>query len=226
MKVAIVSQNGLSEINKIKKLGFKIVKKDPDIVISIGGDGTILISERLYPSIPKLAIKTSKTCRKCQYTPLQLKILLEKVKKGDYNIYEENKLEARFNDTRLLALNEIQLHNKKPTVALRFSIKAGAIKESNVIGDGLIIATPFGSTGYYKSVVGKTFKKGIGVAFNNAHNLNKKGFVVDEKTKINVKILREQGWLIRDNDEIFIDLKPGDTFKVYTSKEKAKFIEI
>jgi NAD kinase len=56
--------------------------------------------------------------------------------------------------------------------------------------------------------------------------LNKKGFVVDEKAKINVKILREEGWLIRDNDESFIDLKPGDAFKVYTSKEKAKFIYI
>jgi len=226
MKVAIVSQNNDDLIKKIKSFGFDIVKSDPDIVISIGGDGTVLLSERLYPSVPKLAIKTSSTCRKCQYTPQQLKEILELIKSNDFEIAEESKIEARFKGKRILALNEVQLHNKKPIVAIRFSVEANGFKQENVIGDGIIIATPFGSTGYYKSITGKSFSRGIGIAFNNAHNLNAKGVVLSEKAKIKVKLLREEAWLLRDNDESFIDLEEGDSFRVAIAREKAKFIKI
>jgi NAD+ kinase len=226
MKFAIVSQNNHSIINKLKSMKLKIVKDDPDIVISIGGDGTILLSERLYPSIPKLVIKTSNTCRKCQYKPNQIKPILRVVMEGKYKIKEEKKIEAIFKGIRITALNEIQLHNKKPTVALRFSVRSNGFEQNNIIGDGLIIATPFGSTAYYNSITGKTFNKGIGLAFNNPHNINTKGVVLDEKAKINVKVLRESGWLIRDNDDKFIDINEGESFKAFISKEVAKFIKI
>ncbi|MBU5689273.1 MAG: NAD(+)/NADH kinase [Candidatus Aenigmarchaeota archaeon] len=225
MKVAIVSQNNYKLIKQIKSAGLRIVKVQPDIVISIGGDGTILLSERLYPSVPKLAIKTSSTCRKCQYMPGHLKVALELIKKGKYRIVEEKKIEAKFKNHRLIALNEIQLHNKKPTVAIRFSVQANGFKQDNVIGDGLIVSTPFGSTGYYMSITGKKFKKGIGLAFNNPHNIKTKGIVLDENKKINIKLLREEAWLIRDNDDNFLSLKKNDRFKVFVSKEKAHFIK-
>ncbi|MCS7134898.1 MAG: hypothetical protein NZ893_00460 [Candidatus Aenigmarchaeota archaeon] len=226
MNVAIVAQNNINLVRKIKSLGFKIVEENPEMIISIGGDGTILLSERLYPSVPKLVLKTSSTCRKCEYTINQLKTILDLIKQGKYVIEEEKKVEARFKKQKILALNEIQLHNKKPTVALRFSVTADTLKQENVIGDGLIIASPFGSTGYYMSVVGKSFRKGIGIAFNNPHNIRLKGFVLKENVKIVVRVLREEGWLIRDNDENFIDLYPGDKFKVFLSKERAKFIKV
>jgi len=38
-----------------------------------------------------------------------------------------------------------------------------------VIGDGLLVATPFGSSGYYRSISGGVFETGLGVAFNNVH---------------------------------------------------------
>lgn len=38
-----------------------------------------------------------------------------------------------------------------------------------LIGDGVLVATPFGSTGYYRSITGGTFSSGLGVAFNNVH---------------------------------------------------------
>ena len=226
MKVALVSQNSYSIIKQLKSMKVKLVKEDPDVVISIGGDGTILLSERLYPGIPKLVIKTSSTCRRCQYRPEQLRYILKLVMEGKYKIKEEKKVEARFKDIRLIGLNEVQLHNKKPTVALRFSVKADGFEQKNVIGDGLIIATPFGSTGYYSSITGKSFKKGIGLAFNNPYNIKLKGIVLKENVKITVKVLREEGWLIRDNDENFVDIKKGEKFKACISKERAKFIEI
>jgi len=38
-----------------------------------------------------------------------------------------------------------------------------------LIGDGALLATPFGSTGYYESISGGTFTTGYGLAFNSVH---------------------------------------------------------
>jgi len=224
MRFAIVNPNGI-DINKtLKKEGIKIVKKNPDFVICVGGDGTILLSERLYPSIPKLATKASKICEKCEYTPSQLKAALKLIKEGKYKIKEEKKLEAKFKNKKLVALNEIQIHNKDPSVALRFSLHVNGKVYRNLIGDGVIIATPYGATGYYKSAGGKKFKSGIGIVLNNLHSEGKKNVIVNENSKIVVKVEREEAWLIRDNDKNFIKLKPGDKVYINLSKEKAKFL--
>lgn len=214
-----------SNLRKIISKYFKIVKNNPDFVISIGGDGTILISERLYPSIPKLTIKTSQICRKCDYSPKIIKKVLEKIIRNEYNIKEEMKIEAVFKQKKLTALNEIQIHNQNPIVAIRFDLYADRIYK-NVIGDGVVIATPFGSTGYFKSISGIKFKKGIGIAFNNSHNLAKKYVIFDENKKIKVKLNRERGFLIRDNDNKFIKINEGESFFVKKSKEKALFINL
>lgn len=226
MKVAVVSQNDRKIIEKLlKKHKFRIVKKNPDVVICSGGDGTILISERLYPSVPKLAIKTSKICRKCDYSPAQLEGILELLKEKKYKIIEEKKIKAEFKGKELVALNEIQVRHISPTVALRFSIFVDGKSYENLIGDGVIVATPFGSTGYYKSAGGKEFKKGIGIVFNNLYSSGKKSLVVSEKSKIRVKVERDRGLLIRDNDEKFVELKAGDEVTISLAKDEAKFLE-
>lgn len=225
MKAAVVNINGNKDIEKTIKKEVDIVKKNPDFVISVGGDGTLLLSERLYPSVPKLAIKTSRICRKCDYTPSQIIAVLRMMKEGKYKIKEESKIEAKFKNKKIVALNEIQIHNKNPSVALRFSVEINKKKYKNLIGDGVIVATPFGSTAYYKSAGGRPFKKGIGIVFNNLYSGKRRSFVTNEKSKIIITVERNEGWLIRDNDDKFFDLKKGDKIIVTSAKDKAKFIK-
>ncbi|MBU5689661.1 MAG: hypothetical protein QXM68_00940 [Candidatus Aenigmatarchaeota archaeon] len=223
MKVAIVESGRNLEMKKIISKYFKIVKNDPDFVISIGGDGTILASERLYPSIPKLTIKTSQICRKCDYSPNRLEIILKMLNDGKYELKKEMKLEAKFKGKRIIALNEIQLHNENPTVAIRFDVYADKMYR-NVIGDGVIVSTPFGSTGYFKSITGKSFKKGIGIAFNNSYNFPRKPIIIDEKSKIKIKLNRESGLLLRDNDQNFVRVKENQKIYIKKARKPAFFV--
>lgn len=227
-RIAIVSKFETKEIEgTIKKFGFDIVRKDPDFVLCYGGDGTILRSERFFPEIPKIVIKKgSSVCRKCDYTLDYLKTILERIIKGRYKIIEESKLVAKSKNKKLVGLNEIQLHNKIPTRAIRFFLKVNGRKIDSLLGDGVIVSTPFGSTAYYSSTEGKPFKKGIGISFNNLHKRKIKSFVVPENSRIEVRIKRGPAWIIADNYEKFIGVDRGDKVLIQKAEEEARFVEI
>jgi NAD+ kinase len=230
MKVAICSRIKRKKLRKILlKFGFKVMNRNPDFVLCYGGDGTVLFSERKFPSIPKLVVKdvkTSRVCRKYDIPSTKIESALQKIKSKKYEIIEEMKLEANFKGKKLTALNEVQVHNKLPTRAIRFSLKVNGKFFDNLIGDGVIVATPFGSTAYYSSVGGRKFEKGIGIAFNNLYSKKIKSFVVSENSKVIVKIKRGPALLIVDNYEKFIQLKEGDKVVIRKSEEKARFIDV
>ena len=63
-KVLIVSRRDSLDVKKnLATAGFELVKKNPDFIICYGGDGTVLFSERKFPGVPKLIIKSSRACR-------------------------------------------------------------------------------------------------------------------------------------------------------------------
>jgi len=224
-KVLVVFRRDPSEIRKVLAAeGFELVEKDPDFVICYGGDGTVLFSERKFPGVPKLIIKTSRACRMYDYKLNDLRGLLSRIKVGDYQIHAEMKLETVAKDERLVGLNEIQVHLKLPIYAVRFSISVDGREYDEVIGDGVIVATTFGSTAYYKATGGKSFKKGIGISFNNVHNKKAKSFVVPEDSVVKLTVTRGPAWLLADNNEKFVDLDAGDSVKIRKSDGAANFI--
>lgn len=226
MKVAICSV----EKEKIKKIivkhKFQVVNKNPDFVLCYGGDGTVLYGERLYPTIPKLLIKTTEKCRSYDYPSKSTDSLLEQIKNGEYIVVEEMKLTASYKNKRLTALNEIQVHTKLPVRAIRFSVAADGKKFENLVGDGVIVATPFGSTGYYYATGGRPFKEGIGISFNNLHSEKIPSHVLPENSKIKIKLSRDSAILLSDNNPKYFNLDEGDEIIIQKSDEKARFILI
>ena len=219
----------MHNVQKLKRLlkeyGFSTVDKNPDFVLVYGGDGSVLHAERQFPSIPKLLIKRTELCRKCDYTFESLKSILPKIRADNFKIRREMKLEANFKNKRVTALNEIQLHTKLPIRAVRFSLSANGKEFENLIGDGVIVSTPFGSSAYYSSAGGKKFSKGIGICPNNLHNKKINSFIVPDNSKIEIKITRDNAWFAVDNNENLISVRANDAIIIKKSKEVAKFLE-
>jgi len=224
-KVKVVFRLDPSTVKKIlTSEGFEVVDKDPDFVVCYGGDGTVLFGERKYPEVPKLILKTSKVCRPYDYDPNKLRKYLKNIKNQDYQIYSEMKLETTTKGKKLVGLNEIQIHLKLPIYAVRFSFSVNGKECDELIGDGVIVSTPFGATGYYKATGGKIFDKGIGISFNNLHNKNEQSLVVSEDSIVKLTVTRGPAWLLADNNEDFIELDAGDSVKIHKSKSMANFI--
>jgi NAD+ kinase len=226
-KVLVVSRQDTSKIESVLVAeGFKVVEGNPDFVLCYGGDGTVLFSERKFPEVPKLIIKTSRLCRKCDHAPDDLKNILSKIKEGDYCLHKKMKLETEAKGIKLVGLNEIQIHPKLPIHAVRFSLSVDGKEYNDLIGDGVIVATAFGSTGYYKATGGKAFTEGIGVSFNNLHNRNIKSFVVPEDSLVKLTVSRGQAWLLADNNDSLIELRTNDTVTIRKSESVANFIYV
>jgi len=225
--VLVVSLHDTAEIEAtLASEGFTIVKQNPDFIVCFGGDGTVLFSERTYPEIPKLIIKTSRVCRKCDYTPDKLGSLLSNIKKGNYCLNKKMKLETEAKSKKLVGLNDIQVHLKLPIYAVRFSLSVDGKEYEELIGDGVVVATAFGSTAYYKATGGKSFEKGIGISFNNLHNMDLESFVVPEDSVVNITVTRGPAWLLADNNEDFIELGAGDAAVIRRSESIANFIYV
>jgi NAD+ kinase len=225
MKIAIFSKKPFEEIlkEKVEKHGFKYSDTKPDIVLSIGGDGTYLRAERKYPKKPVLIIKDSSICRKCETDKFDE--ALEKLQKEKYKIKENMELETKIRRRKMTCVNEFSVRNRYATTALRFYVWINDKRTDEIIGDGVVICTPFGSTGYYSSLGGKNFKKGIGVGFNNP-TIKMEHLVVPENSKIKVKIIRGDAVFNSDNDPKVILLKKNEMIKIRKSKETTKIVDI
>jgi NAD kinase len=225
----------------------EIVAENPDAVISYGGDGTILHSEQRYPGVPKLCVRDCDSCVRCsgnvffksdparqagnQLCPSCFFEVLDGILAGKYKIKEEMKLTGtslsggrRFD---VEALNEIQLHNQNPLHAIRFDLFLnGKEYVTNVISDGVIVSTPYGSTGYFRSVSGgRSFDGGIGIVLNNP-TIPRPPLIVKgdlEHFEVRGKVLRRNGLLVADNLPQFVELDAGDEFIIRKSKNVARF---
>ncbi|MBL7100712.1 MAG: NAD(+)/NADH kinase [Nanoarchaeota archaeon] len=224
MKVVVVGYRKNyfeKEIKREKKL--KLVKISPDVVVAFGGEGTFLYSEMIYPEIPKVFVRHPSKCRKCKkhnYGKI-IKALVE----NRFKVVKLLKIQCSVNGKRLIGLNEINIHYKPPC-AMRFDVhinKKLIAKES--IGDGLIVSTPYGSSGYFFSIAKKTFNKGLGIAFNNPVK-RIKGRIVPENSIIKVKVARGPGMVCVDCDKKIIPLKTGDIVKIQKHSRFARVLKL
>jgi len=228
MRVAVVGKERRVIEKQLAKFYLTLDKKRPQVVISYGGDGTALYAERKYPGVPRLMIKHSSICVKCSVHGVHdVSAALRALANKKFKVLEEIKVEGAVNGrqtTKLVGLNEICVHNVVPR-AIRLQVAVNKkILADNVLGDGLVVATPYGSTGYFYSVTRKKFSRGLGIAFNNCVQRLKHA-VVGEGSVVKIKVLRGPGIMCADNcHNRLVSLKTGDVVTIKKSKQKARII--
>lgn len=209
MKVAVVSHRENNIAETLRRFGHKVTGWNPELVVAYGGDGTFLESERKFPNIPKVFIYGSATCTTCCVNEFD-KILQDI---SALKFKEEMKLEAEINGKRISALNEINIHYSPPR-ALRFDVRVnGKLVAENVIGDGVVAATPFGASAYFHSITRKKFTKGIGIAFNNPTK-RIRTIIAKDNSEIEIAVKREKGIVAWDDSMKTIPIKEGNVIRI------------
>ena len=222
MRVAIFGHNKAAAKELVEKAGFTVAEDNLDFVVSYGGDGTLMKSEATYPGIPKIVLKDSAICKVCSVFPNE--VVLEKIRAGSYEIKNLMKLAATVGDTTIVGMNDITIHNGDPRHGMRYKLWTNERQIGDIIiGDGIVAATPFGSTAYYRSITDSFFETGIGLAFNNSTE-QVDHVVLDDSKVITLEITRGPAVAYADNQEGVIQLKEGDKVVIRKSDTIAQWV--
>ncbi len=139
----------------LRSQGIAISGKKPQLIVTVGGDGTVLFSKRYY-GIPFFAIGSG-TSFICQADFSNWQPRLQRALRS-WKLDRRLTLDCYLNGKKLPpALNEIGVRNPEPRV-LSMHLRIGR-KHFAFRADGLLFSTPTGSPAYCYSCGGKQMKK-------------------------------------------------------------------
>ncbi len=123
-----------------------------DYLITVGGDGTILHTMQRCTK-PVFGVNAGAVGFLAEVDPPMVEEGLQRVLAGHFTIEERPKLGAWLDDVRLSdALNEVTLQTSRIAKLIRFEVRVDGEVLDIFRGDGFIVSTPTGSTGYAMSV--------------------------------------------------------------------------
>jgi len=208
-----------------------------DVLISIGGDGTMLRSVTFvkHYNIPIVGINTGRLGFLATIQTHSIEKAINDIFNGDYKISERSllsiKTEPAYDELQTLnfALNEIAISRKNTTSMITVETTLDDEYLTSYWADGLIIATPTGSTGYSLSCGGPV----IMPETNNLvltpiapHNLNARPLVISNDTKIKLQVSgREEHYLVSLDSRI-ATLEKDTTVYIEKAPFKIKMIEL
>lgn len=199
--------------------GFSIVENAPDLIMSYGGDGTFMRAEAAFPGVPKLILKGSRICNFCM--PFSNDELLRRIAGSAFTKKTLMKLDVTVGAKTLTAVNDVVVHNADPRHAIRYRLSVeGKAIGGEIIGDGIVVATPLGATGYYRSITDSVFEVGIGIAFNNSMEQSDH-LIVREESAIEAAILRGPAMVYVDNQAMSLAMEDGDRVSITRSSQCA-----
>tara|TARA_B100000282_G_C31650067_1_gene452577 strand:- start:97 stop:960 length:864 start_codon:yes stop_codon:yes gene_type:complete len=142
--------------DKAKYLSHKEFSENIDLLVVFGGDGTLLNSARQYLEyeIPILGINMGNVGFLTDIKVENFHISMQEILDGSYQVEERNLVSANFNDNHLYGLNEVVVHSGAYAQLMRYRLNVNDKVVYEQRSDGLIIATPTGSTAYSLSAGG------------------------------------------------------------------------
>ena len=170
-----------------------------DLAIAIGGDGTMLYAGQLAcaADIPLLGINRGRLGFLADVTPEEMCDSVDHVIAGNYRTDVRLLLDARFirpgeTDISVIAVNDVVLQRRESGRMLDFVTRIGDQYVNTHAGDGLIVATPTGSTAYALSCGGPIIEpqlNAIVVVPVAPHTLSVRPIVIPADHKIELRLL-------------------------------------
>jgi NAD+ kinase len=170
---------------------------DADMVISLGGDGTFLSAASKVgdKDIPILGINTGRLGFLSDISPDELEDTFDEIANKHYKIEERSVLQLISDEPKLLqepfALNEIAVmkHDSSSMISIYTTVNGAYLHTYQA--DGLIVATPTGSTAYSLSVGGPIMvphANTIALTPIAAHSLNVRPLVMCDDWEISLRV--------------------------------------
>ncbi|BAB60205.1 transmembrane protein [PUT] [Thermoplasma volcanium GSS1] len=209
-------------------VGKDITEISADIIIAIGGDGTVL---RILQNAkgPVLGINMGGLGFLTEIEIDEVGSSTYKLIRGEYKINEAMKLKVYINGRRLEdCTNEAVVHTDRIARIRQFKIYVDGHFLTTIKSDGVIVATPTGSSSYSSSAGGPLLLptvRGMVISYLAPYSSRIKPVVVPSESTVEIKIAGndQDSLLILDGQKEY-KIKSGDTVSISMSEEKARFV--
>jgi len=210
--------------------------EETDLVIALGGDGTMLTLARLvgHRSIPIMGVNIGSGLGfLAEFSTKNLSSDLKAIFKGQYNISRRITIECcllRNGTSRRqgYALNETVISSSKLSRLINLRVYLDDEYVTNFGADGLIIATPTGSTAYSLSAGGPIIipeMECLLITPINPHTLTNRPLLVSRDRKIRVEMPHEDtNFMITLDGQVGVKLEKGDAVELGASDNYVNLI--
>ena len=227
-------------INWFQGQGWETVSEEQgfdgaDFVISLGGDGTVIQAAREAAAynVPVLGVNYGKLGFLCEVERDEVYSALKKVLKKEYTIEERLMLTAVLfkagEKQEYTVLNDVVFFRDINYSLVTLQVKLSGEPISSPPSDGLIIATPTGSTAYSLSAGGSIVSPDVEAILITplaAHALSSRPMIVSNNERIDIILTKGNGCRVTFDGRYIHIMEPGDSIRIVTSPIKARFIRL
>jgi NAD+ kinase len=211
----------------LDKEGTPLENMDADVLITIGGDGTLLHALQRSDS-PVVGINAGRLGFLTEIQKDDIPGKIGRIVSGDYYVEERIKLMINHNNLRLPdCTNEAVLHTYHVSKMRHFQVLVGNKPAMDIRADGIIVSTPTGSTSYAMSVGGPIIDPRVDafvVAPIAPFNLGIRPLVVPASSDIEIRLRKKRKCVLVLDGQTEYDMEPDDIIKMGRSEKLARFV--
>ncbi len=208
-----------------------------DLLVVLGGDGTLLASARaLYPhEVPILGVNFGGLGFLTDVSIRHLEEAMRQTLLGDYTIERRMMLKISILSAKgrpratLYGLNDAVIHEARQRL-LEIDTKVGRASAGHFKADGMIVATPTGSTAYSLSAGGPILEPLLDALIATPicpHSLAVRPFIFPAYESIRIQWTRDGGEVYLAVDgQVFLDLHPGESIEVRRAEKSSCFVQL
>jgi NAD+ kinase len=205
-----------------------------DLVLSLGGDGTMLRAVDLAAAedVPVLGVNLGQLGYLTEVEPAGIRMALKRFLAGSYSIEERLRLDVTVHrdgaePERIEAFNEVVVEKSQMGRTVRLDVELDGRPFTSYVCDGLLLATPTGSTAYAFSVRGPIIDprhRAILMAPVAAHMLFDRSLVLQPDCRVTVTVAGDRAAGVSVDGRAGEALAPGDVVQCTGSARPARIV--
>ncbi len=219
---------------QIRSLGGSVITNDetaPDIVVGVGGDGTMLAAVRqsLTWDVPVIGFNLGTIGFLTAAEAPDLEPAVQRLFTGDYDIDERTTVAATVGGVTELGVNDVVVEKVDSTRLVSLDVVIDGEPFVTYQADGLIVATPTGSTAYSFSAGGPLVDHHVDALVMtpvSTHSLFDRALVLPDTTTIEVTVSRDRQVKVNVDKTDLGQLDENETVTIRKGDRSARFVSL
>jgi NAD+ kinase len=203
----------------------------PDFVLAVGGDGTVLAAAQraIGHDVPLLGFNLGTMGFLAEAEPDDLVEAVDRLMNGDYELSERMTVTATVGGVAVTGVNDVVVEKVDSQRLIHLDVSVDGVHFLTYRADGLIIATPTGSTAYAFSARGPLLDPVLNALILTpvaAHSLFDRTLVLPPETRLSIEVVRDRPVKVTVDKIAMGVLGEGDTVEIEQGPRPVRFVRL